>query len=358
MTAAAPVPHPPRFGEPAPTFTVRSDVNPRFVFDTVAGRYVVLFFLPEDDAGRAGLLSLLQDNEALFDGNKAAGFVVTASEDAIPPLPPAGARVFCDEDGEIAALYGETSGSGGVWLLDPGLRVLGRFTPDAAGQVVAWLKGAPSVDQHAGVSGWAPALLVPRVFEPEFCRTLIDYYKSRGGEASGFMRQIGDRTVLVHDRLHKRREDVTIEDAQLAAAARARIVNRLVPEIHRAYQFKATRMERYLVARYDAADQGFFRAHRDNTTLGTAHRRFAVTLNLNAEDYDGGELRFPEFGRRTYKPPTGGAVVFSCSLLHEATPVTRGERFAFLPFLYDEAGAEIRERNASSLEGDGVAYRK
>ena len=49
-----------------------------------------------------------------------------------------------------------------------------------------------------------------------------------------------------------------------------------------------------------------------------------MTINLNADDYEGGDLRFPEFGPRTYRAPTGGAVVFSCSLLHEATPVTRG----------------------------------
>ena len=30
--------------------------------------------------------------------------------------------------------------------------------------------------------------------------------------------------------------------------------------------------------------------------------------------------------------------------LHEATPVTRGVRYAFLPFLYDEETAPIRAR--------------
>jgi hypothetical protein len=34
-------------------------------------------------------------------------------------------------------------------------------------------------------------------------------------------------------------------------------------------------------------------------------------------------------------------VVFSCALLHEATRVTAGRRYAFLPFFYDEAGAEV-----------------
>ena len=68
-------------------------------------------------------------------------------------------------------------------------------------------------------------------------------------------------------------------------------------------------------------------------------------VNLNAEDYDGGELRFLEFGRRTYRPPTGGAAVFACGLLHEATPVTRGVRYAVVPFLYDEAGERLRQAN-------------
>ena len=36
-------------------------------------------------------------------------------------------------------------------------------------------------------------------------------------------------------------------------------------------------------------------------------------------------------------------MVFSCSLLHEATPVTRGIRYATLPFLYDDAAAALRD---------------
>jgi predicted 2-oxoglutarate/Fe(II)-dependent dioxygenase YbiX len=108
-----------------------------------------------------------------------------------------------------------------------------------------------------------------------------------------------------------------------------------------------------MVACYEAS-AGHFKPHRDNTTKGTAHRRFAVTINLNAGEYEGGDLRFPEFGNRTYRAPTGGAIVFSCSLLHEATPVTAGRRYAFLPFLYDEQAARVREANNAHL-GEGLA---
>lgn len=99
------------------------------------------------------------------------------------------------------------------------------------------------------------------------------------------------------------------------------------------------------MASYNAAEGGHFRIHRDNTSKATAHRRFAVTINLNADDYDGGDLIFPEFGPEQWRPPTGGAAVFSCSLLHEVRPVTRGVRYCFLPFLFDEAGERLRLEN-------------
>lgn len=106
-------------------------------------------------------------------------------------------------------------------------------------------------------------------------------------------------------------------------------------------------MERYLVGCYSAEDKAHFNAHRDDTTKGTAHRRFAVSVNLDA-DFDGGEVSFPEYGRRGYK----GAVVFSCSLLHAVSTVTRGRRYAFLPFLYDDAAAKVREENLRFVEGN------
>ena len=69
-------------------------------------------------------------------------------------------------------------------------------------------------------------------------------------------------------------------------------------------------------------------------------------MNRDAEEYEGGNLRFPEFDDRSYRAPTGGAVVFSCSLMHEALPVTKGRRFCVLPFLYDETAAKQRARIA------------
>jgi len=194
------------------------------------------------------------------------------------------------------------------------------------------------------------------VFEPKVCRHLIGLYEAQGGEESGFMREISGKTVGVTDPGFKRRQDYMIEDRALISSLQARFLRRVVPEIEKIHQFKATRMERYIVSCYSAEDGGHFSVHRDNTTKGTAHRRFAVSVNLN-DDFDGGEVSFPEYGPRSFKAPPGGAVVFSCSLLHRVSKVTRGKRYAFLPFLYDDAAARLREENAQFLVDQGAEYR-
>ena len=350
------LPRPPRLGEAAPDFITRSTVNPRFVFNTVGGRYIALaFFGTERPEENAAAMDAVQAAGGLFNGVHAAPLAVVGHE---AQAASAGkVTALFDEDGAIARAWGVDPAKGGWRLLDPSLRLIGTAPLSAGDSIVETLSQAAPPGSHAGIEGWAPVLLVPRVFEPELCQALIAEYQRRGGDKSGFMREVDGKTVLRHDPSHKRRRDVDLTDQPLMNATRFRVLNRLVPELKRAFAFEATRMERYLVARYGAEEQGFFRAHRDNTTPGTAHRRFAVTLNLNANDYEGGELRFPEYAQRTYKPPTGAAVVFSCSMLHEATPVTKGERYAFLPFLYDDAAARLREENAHRVEGSGSNYR-
>ena len=157
-------------------------------------------------------------------------------------------------------------------------------------------------------------------------------------------RDVAERFAAAARRPDAKDRDILVEPPELQAAIRERLARRLFPFIRMAMGFSVTRTERLLVSCYDADDGGVFHPHRDNTTQGTAHRRFACSLNLNA-DFEGGDLRFAEYGPATYRPPPGGAVVFSCALMHEATPVTRGRRYASLPFLYDDAAAKIRDAN-------------
>jgi predicted 2-oxoglutarate/Fe(II)-dependent dioxygenase YbiX len=334
-----------------------------FNFSLAAGRYIVLLFVRSStDEATAGAIAAARARPDILNDEKAALFVVTPDPaDKARVEDEVGLRWFLDGEGEIARLYnvfGEDGRLQPQWIaLDPTLRTLGLGSVDSFPALLNQIAQAPEPSMHAGPPMPTPVLMIPRVFEPEFCRELIGLYEAHGGVESGFMREIDGKTVAVSDPSHKRRADYVIEDQAIRQACAARIIRRVVPEIKKVFQFQVTRMERYIVGCYDAAAGGHFRAHRDNTTKGTAHRRFAVTLNLNADQYEGGELRFPEFGRQTFKPPTGGAVVFSCSLLHEATPVTRGVRYAFLPFLYDEEAARIREANNPHLDESMGQYR-
>jgi len=335
-------------GDPAPWFVAPTARNPTYSFASVAGRHVLLVF-----AGAAGTAVAVAAHAAvraaiaagLFTPDRAVAFTVSTDPDDTGPGGPRdalpGHRVFLDRDRRVTQLFG-MDGTTGALLLDPMLRVA------ATGSVPALLERLRQLPDQPAEKLPAPVLLLPQVFEPELCQALIAHYEERGGQDSGFMVARGGRTVGVLDARTKRRRDCEVANGGLQAAIRERIARRIVPELRKAFHFEATRIERYLVACYSEADRGHFRAHRDDTTPATAHRRFAVTINLN-DGFEGGRLWFPEFGPRRWRPPPGGALVFSCRLLHEATPVTSGTRFACLPFLYDEAAEAIRLANQPQL---------
>jgi predicted 2-oxoglutarate/Fe(II)-dependent dioxygenase YbiX len=181
----------------------------------------------------------------------------------------------------------------------------------------------------------APVMIVPRVFQPDYCRYLIETYHARGNEPSGFMQQTPDGAkLMLDDSVKRRRDHVVPRGSALEAEIRHVFNRRLLPEVYKVTHHQVKGHEDFKIVRYSEEEQGFFKPHRDNTTEATVGRRFAVTLNLNTGAYDGGHLVFPEYGDIGYRPAIGEAVVFSCALLHEARPVTRGERFVLLAFLY------------------------
>ena len=187
----------------------------------------------------------------------------------------------------------------------------------------------------------APAIYVPDVLEPELCARLMALHET-DNEPSGVLRDVAGGGRNVADSQVKNRRDHYLKDPELTATVKLRFLRRLLPEIAKATFYRVTAFEEFKVVRYDAESGGFFKPHRDTHTLSGAHRRFAVTLNLNAEDYEGGELAFPEYGPDLFKPASGDAVAFSCSLLHEARPVTSGRRYVLLAFLFGEDAKRVR----------------
>ncbi len=188
-----------------------------------------------------------------------------------------------------------------------------------------------------------PVLIVPNVLSPEHCSRLIRFWETGDRYEGGVANVAAGGNVPIEK--VKVRGDVALADLGPEARELFDIFKRrLLLEIQKVHNFRATRAETLRLGCYDAANGGHFVPHRDDTTPYTAHRRFAMSLNLNTGDYEGGYLRFPEYGPQLYAPATGGAVVFSCSLLHEATPVTAGRRFVLLGFFYGEVEQAQRER--------------
>lgn len=345
-------------GEPAPWFIARSGDVAQFQLSNLGGRNIVLCFPGNDGHVAFSALDMLATAGRQMDEAHAVCFgVVPAVETPVVQERWPRLRIF-HEDARYGLRQLYNIGPAGGWIvIDTLMRILMRAPLEAGASLLQQVASLPANGLTGSVHRPAPVLAVPGVFEPEFCQFLIALYQRQGGTESGFMQDVNGQTVGVVDHSFKRRRDMEIHDEAVREAARQRIERRLIPMINRALCFRATRMERYIVACYDASAGGFFRAHRDNTTRGTIHRRLAVTINLNEEAFEGGDLRFPEFGPRTYRAVTGGAVVFSCALLHEALPVTAGTRHAFLPFLYDEEAAKQREANIGFL-GDGTAEYK
>jgi predicted 2-oxoglutarate/Fe(II)-dependent dioxygenase YbiX/peroxiredoxin len=357
-------------GDPALLFAGQTTYSPASQFDALAGRYVILFFF--GSASIEPINQFLQSLEArlghLLDEKKFIflGVTIDPNDIALKRIKARapGIHYFMDFDHKVSHLYktimmdptkknASVNYRQGIFLLNPALRIIDTIpfsTAEATmNHLVAKVEQIQSQKINVLMSSHAPILMIPGVFDNSLCQRLIELFNKNGGHESGFMKEKDGLSVLQKNDLVKKRRDYDLrsdlKNTDLIHEINYRINTRITPEILKAHHFKVEYTERHMVCCYDANTGGYFLPHRDDTTTATVHRRFAVTINLNSEEYEGGDLRFPEYGTATYRAPTGGAAVFSCSLLHEAMPVTHGKRYAFVPFLYDSAGEKIRLEN-------------
>ena len=314
-----------RVGERAADFVLsdRSGVPARF-YAHAGGRPIAVVFGDSNDPRLVDLAARLaaRDDVAVC---------------CVMPLGPTGGRgmpTWSDPEGTVAAAYGAVVGELTAVVLDPNLRVIGVVVgADFAGQVVELLDRAVHRDAPVEVVAQAPVLLLPRALEAPYRDHLIRVWEDEGGIETGVAGSSGD----VLDASVKRRRDHTVRDPDLIRRLSSVVGRRVLPEVQKAFAFRANRFEGFKIACYDAVTGGFFRPHRDNLAPATAHRVFALTLNLN-DGYEGGQLRFPEYGNQLYRPDAGTALVFSCAHLHEVLEVTAGQRFVLLSFLYSGPG--------------------
>lgn len=321
-----------------PNFALRRigpDGQPGQVFeyyrDVTHGPSVILLGTPDPAAWSA--------LDAAFAAHGANLMAIAATPARAAGLP---ARMVVMADGG-AGLRLRLTGDAGppavptVVVADANQRILAhRHDPDGAALPAWTLARLDELAQLAPtvIHATAPVLMLERVVEPEFRRRLIATWAADHDEGRVSAIVDGRPASLRYDAMKRRLDHQVQSPSALYDEITDRIARRVAGEIHKCFQYPKLRTGQYYIACYDAGRGDFFSAHRDDTTPQTARRRFALTVNLN-DDYEGGELAFPEFGPMGYRTAAGGAIAFSCSLMHEARPVTAGRRFALLAFLID-----------------------
>jgi peroxiredoxin/predicted 2-oxoglutarate/Fe(II)-dependent dioxygenase YbiX len=326
-----------RVGDFAPTAILQDQRGEAMAFhhQQVAGHPVVV--LLSRDAQAADLLQRLRDLHAEFAAADARVLAVSradiAANGALVESHRLPFAVLADPRNEVLGRFGDAA----VAVLDRNQRVAGLFAgTDGIAAALALCRRLNDDDKAAPALPHAPVLQVPGIFEPELCRRLIDYWQSGDKRANEVTRGTPGQADYAarSDGVVKRRTDVLIpeDNNPTNLAIRDRLLARVVPEVFKAFQFRVRSYEIARIGCYDAGDGGWFRPHRDDAGDPAKPRRFALSVNLN-DDFEGGGLCFPEYGRRFYRPPAGGGVAFSCNLLHEAQAVTRGRRFGLFTFL-------------------------
>jgi len=322
-------------GDRAPDFTLPDAAGKgRNLYHEVCGKPIVLAFAGGGGEAVAKTVAGIPDSDLFL-----------VAETPVEGLGgPAGALgdaglALADVKGMISAAYRQGSGAPGTGpfavVLDANQRVVATCAgDDLAGEISAALDSIPARPESRLVATPTPILVIPRVFDRAMCRRLIDFFEN--SEQSDGQIDDWDSTkgeVKRVDATSKRRRDHVIQDQALTRELIQTLGPRFAAEVHKAFSFEGFSFETFKLGRYGSEDLGFFKPHRDNIADNVKNRRFAVTVNLNAEEFEGGNLRFPEYSDDIYRPPTGAAVVFSCTLLHEVLPVTAGARYVLLTFL-------------------------
>ncbi|MDQ3530100.1 MAG: peroxiredoxin family protein, partial [Actinomycetota bacterium] len=176
------------------------------------------------------------------------------------------AELLSDVDGKVHAAYRAGRGVTG-YLLDPNLRVLDGWTDaspaDAARAVRAAVAELPR-QEASEITAQAPVLLIPDALDAGMCAELMSVWEQQGAVETGVESSAGGRRADTMAVDYKRRRDHTVTDQALSQRIASEVGRRIMPEIAKAFAFRASRFEGFKIGCYDATTGGFFRAHRDN----------------------------------------------------------------------------------------------
>lgn len=316
-------------GDRAPNFLLPDSGGALAAFyDALSGDPGILYIAGRPDAAAHCLARLA----ALADRGLAPVALFHCTPAELPKAEDTRVVLLADPKGQISKAYG---GPGICVLVDRNQRVLESFNAGLVGEGLEGLD-APELPPPS----IAPALIIPNVLDRMLCQELIADWNADHQEGHVRTAEADPEKGRAIELDLKRRQDHFVPPAKNRKLEQL-VMQRIAPEVYKAFHFKTGGMQPFRVGGYIAGRGDYFRRHRDNSSPQTEHRKFALTLNLNA-DFSGGGLTFPEYGEAVYHTGAGGAVVFSCSLLHEALPVTEGTRYVLLSFLYELGGGPKR----------------
>jgi peroxiredoxin len=331
-------------GDIAPDFILSgpdgTEVNLRS--DAIAGNPIVILFSPRLASESLRALGCFDQHLEVFRERGAHIFAVTLDEPDTSAGQVLSFPVLADRREQIFDSFGAPRDRSSCVVLRRNHHVAGRFEGEPGAQmtaVVSLLAKMEGERKTVFMQAHPPVLLIPDAFSRDDCARLIEKFETTGHvfvepQAAMDFFNGSDYKMRIPEHMREDRIDHFFIEKDTVALLQNRL-NRIVPEIFKAFQYRATKYEALRMACYQGHRGGYSHGHRDNIAP-YRYRRFALSINLNTEEFEGGELRFPEFGDQRYRPETGTAIVFSSSLLHEAMHVTSGRRFVFLAFLFGE----------------------
>jgi peroxiredoxin len=310
--------------------------------DAIAGKPIVILFCPRFGSAVVEALAAVNALRPSFAESGALVFALTLESAKIAATEAIEFPVLLDRSGEVfRAFNADMRDLPTIVVLRPNQHVMAilKSAPSTlADDALAHVACLTAERRPVLMAPHPPVLIMPDVLSPADCQRLISVYETRG---QTFMPPGPDVPVGTDYKMripeHGRRDriDHWIVDEDTMTFVHRRIQLRLLPEIAKAFQYPVTRWERMRIGCYEGDRGGKLHGHRDNVPP-TPYRRFAMSINLNVDEFTGGELRFPEFGDQRYRPDNGSAIVFSSSLLHEALHVTAGRRLVLLAFLFGD----------------------
>lgn len=312
--------------------------------DAVAGHAQAIVFCPKFTPAIGEALDAFRARLARFAAADTLLFAVTLEPAAAASAQALPFPVLLDRTGDVFREFNAGNrDQPATVVLRPNHHVLAvlKEAPAAqADEALALVERLAAERQTVLMAPHPPVLVVPDVLSRADCERLITVYKTRGHvflePKHGDDNMTTDYKTRIPEYGRGDRIDHWLVETDMVNLVESRLRRRLFPEIQRAYQYPITRRERLRIGCYEGARGGELHGHRDDSEAIVAYRRFAMSINLNTEAFEGGELRFPEFGDQRYRPETGAAIVFSSSLLHEAMHVTAGTRYVLLAFLFGD----------------------